>query len=108
MPKAIMFVQTSPADPTREAEYNDWYDNIHCAEVCDIPGIVSAKRFKLSDANQGLPEGTHGYAAIYEVEADDLVEVSKELGRRAGDGRMQMNTSLGRDPEPVVLWYEVL
>jgi hypothetical protein len=108
MPKAIMFVQTSPADPSREAEYNDWYDNTHCDEVCDIPGVVSAKRFKLSAANRGLPAEMHSYAAIYEVDADDLVAVSKEIGKRAGDGRMQMSSSLGRDPAPVVILYEAL
>ena len=108
MPRAIMFVQTSPADPTREAEYNQWYSDIHCPEVCDIPGIVSARRFKLSEANRGLPADMHGYAAIYEIEADDLVEVSNEIGRRAGDGRMTMNDALGRDPAPVVIMYEVI
>jgi hypothetical protein len=33
---------TSPVDPAREDEYNDWYDNTHVPEICAVLGFVFA------------------------------------------------------------------
>ena len=39
MPKAIMFVQSSPSAPDREDEYNDWYSNTHLGDVLQFEGV---------------------------------------------------------------------
>ncbi len=68
MATSLLVVMTNPQDG-KEDEYNAWYTDVHVREVVDIPGFVSAQRFKLADAQMG-PQGDHRYLAIYEVEGD--------------------------------------
>ena len=42
-------VLTHPVEG-READYNQWYTEIHLAEVLALPGFVAVQRFKLSEA----------------------------------------------------------
>lgn len=37
----------------REQEYNDWYSNQHLNDLLAIPGVISARRFKLSGTQIG-------------------------------------------------------
>ncbi len=107
MPKAIMFVQSSPSAPDREDDYNDWYSNTHLGDVLQIPGITAARRYKASDvAPPG--NGAHQYCAVYEVEADDLGSIMEELGTRFADGRMKMSDAMEMDPPPSFVIYELL
>ena len=46
MPKCKLVAITRPL-PGKEAEYHDWYQNVHLPEVIALPGGVSAQRFKL-------------------------------------------------------------
>ena len=52
MPKGMLLVQSRPADPAREDEFNDWYTNTHIPEVCAVPGIVAAQRYKVHDSGR--------------------------------------------------------
>jgi hypothetical protein len=45
----VMMSISGPSDPSREQEYNDWYDNVHVPEVLETPGSVSARRLRLAD-----------------------------------------------------------
>jgi hypothetical protein len=67
MPKAILYAQSAPASPEREAEFNEWYDSTHAPEILALPGFVSCRRFKCDNP----PEGVLPYVAIYEIESDD-------------------------------------
>lgn len=107
MPKAIMFVQSSPSAPDREDEYNDWYTNTHLADVLQIPGITAARRFKATEITP-VADGDHRYCAVYEVEADDLSKIMEELGTRFADGRMKMSDAMQMDPPPSFVIYELL
>jgi len=66
MAKAILAVFSNPTSAEQEDEYNSWYDDVHIKELLEIPGIVSAKRYKLA----GPVPADHRYLAIYEVEGD--------------------------------------
>ena len=55
----------------REDEYNDWYNNTHLKDVLNVPGFVSAQRFRLSSA-QRMANPPYKYLAIYEIETDDI------------------------------------
>ena len=55
MPRGMMLVQSRPADPKREDEFNDWYTNTHIPEVCAVPGIVAARRYKVHDLEASEP-----------------------------------------------------
>jgi hypothetical protein len=107
MPKAIMFVQSRPASPEREDEYNDWYTNTHLPDVLEIPGITAARRFKASDVAPP-PDGSYPYCAVYELDVDDLASVMPELAARFGDGRMRMSDAMEMDPPPSFVIYELL
>lgn len=109
MPKGIMVVQSEPADPSREDEYNAWYDNTHVPEICAVPGFVSARRYKVHHPAAG-EEGSpaQAYLAIYEIEADDLMAPAAELHTRAAAGQTHGTDALRADPPPVVTIYELL
>lgn len=106
MPKAILLVQSGPSHPSREDEYNDWYDRTHLPQVCDIPGIVGARRYELApSASMPAPDGSSQYVAVYEIEADDPDAVLGEIVARTGDGRIEMSDVLAMDPVPVTQLY---
>ena len=109
MPKAVMVVLSQPADPSREDEYNEWYDNVHIPEVCDIPGFVGARRFKVSDAGP-LPvdPAAPAYLAIYELDSENPAATCQELTVRSADGRMHMSDVLSMEPLPSAILYEAL
>jgi hypothetical protein len=107
MPKGIMFVPSQPASPDRDDEYNKWYSETHIPEVCQVPGVIGARRFKIADPAQA-GSGASTYIALYELDADDFTEVFGEIVARSADGRIQMSDALGMDPPPVPVIYELL
>ena len=75
--KGILLVM-SDATPGEDDAYNTWYDDVHLADVLNVPGIVAARRFAAVPSVHGeLPPAP--YLAIYEIDADDLDEVQRAL-----------------------------
>jgi hypothetical protein len=106
MPKAVFVVQSQASDESREEEYHKWYDNTHIPQLCEIPGIVSARRFDLVSAGFGPADPSIAkHLAIYELDADDLDGVMQEIMTRSGDGRLESSDALGTDPPPGTLLY---
>jgi hypothetical protein len=69
----------------KEAEFNEWYNTHHIPDVLNVPGFVSAQRFRIADAQMGGEASkAHKYLALYEIETDDLAGVLKELRARGG------------------------
>lgn len=93
--KGILYVESRPASPDRDAEYNRWYDEVHLGEVVALDGIVSARRF--SPVTDDGP-----YVAVYELEADDLNSVVKGIMEAATSGGLNMSDALGMDPPPTL------
>ena len=56
-------------DPEHEDEFNRWYDGGHLTERLEIPGYVSARRFKLEEG-----EGVLKYLCIWELEDGSPLE----------------------------------
>jgi len=105
VPRGIMVVQSAPADPAREDEFNDWYDTRHLPEICAVPGFTAARRYKV----HGGPDGASTtYLAIYEIEADDLTAPVREWRARSAAGQATRSESLRLDPPPVVTLYELI
>jgi len=91
MARYRMVVMSNPAEG-REAEYNEWYQDIHLAEVVALPGVRSARRFRLA---RNLGDRTAApYLAIYEIETDDIDAVLRELERRALGREMNMSPAM--------------
>lgn len=58
-----VLVVTMDVDQEDEAEFNKWYNEQHLPERMEIPGYVSARRFKLEEGNGALT-----YLCIWELE----------------------------------------
>lgn len=69
---AIMVVMME-VPPEHEAEFNRWYNDEHLPERLEIPGYVSARRFKLEEGN-----GVLKYLCIWELEDPSPLK-SKEM-----------------------------
>jgi hypothetical protein len=103
VPKGLMLVQSVPSDPAREDEYNAWYAGKHVADVLEIPGVVSARRYRLVGRRDQAPT----YLAVYELDADDVRAPLRELGGRISSGAIEMSDVIQQDPAPVVTLYEL-
>jgi hypothetical protein len=93
MSKYTLVVWTNPSEG-REAEYNDWYNNIHLAEVVSIPGFVAAQRYKLNKPLMGEPY--RPYLALYEMDVDNLEAAGKAF-ELLGTTPMNMSDALDTD-----------
>jgi hypothetical protein len=96
MPKGILYVESRPKSPELTDAYHEWYEN-HVVEIVGLEGFVSARRFvSMDDAN--------AFAAVYEIEADDLDEVRKRLWTSLrGQG---VPDTVQTDPPSRVLFFE--
>lgn len=86
----------SKALPGREAEFNEWYDTTHYADICAIPGVISGRRFDTTPV--GIGPDMPPYLAIYEIEADSPSDILVEMGKRQAAGQMTLTDSI----DPVV------
>lgn len=72
----IYLVKSQPSDPAREAEFNAWYDDIDVPDVLAVPSFRRARRAVglnapfVADVHLKADDGT--YAAIYDIESDDI------------------------------------
>jgi hypothetical protein len=60
--------------PGREAEFNDWYTNVHMGDLVQLPGWTGAQRFRAVTTVQPPPSAggyRHGYLMIWDLEAAD-------------------------------------
>ena len=58
-----VLVVTMDVDPEDEAEFNKWYNEQHLPERMEIPGYISARRFRLEEGDGALK-----YLCIWELE----------------------------------------
>lgn len=96
MPKKHLFVVLTNAVDGMDEAFNDWYTNRHLSDVVAIPGIKSARRFELSDA-QRMTDPPYRYCALYEIETDDLPSVVKELVDRSNTKTMPLSEAMAED-----------
>ena len=104
MARWILMAETNCADDAREAEFNEWYDNVHVPDALECPGFVRGSRYeflmpwKIKGGGEtqyrsaGSSEGKAKFLAIYEIEADDPAEAMKALDKhmdeKAAQGRL--------------------
>ena len=76
MEKWLLIGLSNCTDPSREEDFNRWYDTVHVPDVLKTPGALRATRFK----NDEPQEGHWKYLAIYEVETEDIQRTTTILG----------------------------
>jgi hypothetical protein len=101
---------SSPVELEREAEYNDWYENVLVPDVLKIPGVVAARRYRLADQPGGMFAGIangNRYLAMYDIDGSDPQTVSSEIAARIADGRIHLVPGLlSRNPSPVSAFFD--
>ncbi|WP_375475417.1 hypothetical protein [uncultured Jatrophihabitans sp.] len=85
----------SNAAPGQDREYNAWYDEVHVPEVLRLPGVMSARRFRLSaeQLDPALGPAT-GYVATYELDLEDLGSLREALLSAVQRGQMTMSPTV--------------
>jgi hypothetical protein len=91
----IYMVLSNPASPEDEDPYNAWYDNTNLHDALDIPGFVSAQRYRVPD--EFAEAATWRYLAIYTIETEDIAGTLAELMDRVGTDAMVISPSIDRD-----------
>lgn len=94
MPRYKMLVLSRPTEGN-EDEYNDWYQNTHLKQIVAIPGFVSAQRFKMAVNMRG--DSAYPYAAIYEIETDDVEGARQALEKAALSGDIARSEAFDYD-----------
>ena len=67
-PAGVFLAFAAPTSPECDGELNDWYDNVHLADVLDLPGFTAAQRYTSTGLDlAGEPWITEApYLAVYE------------------------------------------
>ena len=68
--QTFLLVFSNPVEG-KEAEYKEWYTNVHLREVVAVKGFKSAQLFRLTN-EQAMEPQAHKYCAMYQVENDDV------------------------------------
>ena len=77
----------------RDDEFNEWYDDVHLAEVVAVPGFTGAERYAIRPLS-GDPAPSDRYLEIYDMAPDDVTATFAELMRRGTSGGFRMTDSL--------------
>ena len=85
MPRYKMIALTRP-QPGRDEEFNEWYQNVHLVELCSMPGVKGAQRYKVTAPLQGYDE--RPYLAVYDIECDDVRQTLGAIGAASAAGKM--------------------
>ena len=88
MEKWLLTVESVCADPSKEKEFNEWYDTIHLPDILETPGFIRAYRYE----NNAPEEGKGKFLAMYEIESDDIMQTlaifTENVNNKAAQGRM--------------------
>lgn len=85
----VNLIETN-CDPTREDEYNDWYNNIHLPDTMETPGFIGARRY----VQKEFRDGRGKYLSVYEIETDDI---SKTMEIRKARRLAEIDAGRGSD-----------
>ena len=66
----VILMVMMDVDPEDEAEFHKWYNRQHIPERLEIPGYVSARRFKLESGDDGMLK----YLCIWELDGPEAME----------------------------------
>lgn len=91
--KSYLMVESYPSHPGRVEEFNQWYDQVHVPEVCEVEGVVGATRLAPATADGG------GYVVLYHLEGDPEAALAS-IKAKAAAGKFNMSDVLSMGPIP--------
>jgi hypothetical protein len=81
-----------------QEKFERWYDEVHLADVLKVPGVVSARRFRvMSQVVEGIVAPAWCSLAIYEMETDDPEKVKRSIYKLSGSEAMPLSDALSMD-----------
>ena len=89
MARHVFVIVNDPPDADQAEAFDHWYVDRHMPDVLDVPGFISAQRFRLAP-DPANPDALPRHLAIYEIETEDRAAVMAELRRRAGTDQMPL------------------
>jgi hypothetical protein len=78
LPSSVLVVELT-VDAEKDAEFNDWYDELHLPALKQVPGVRSARRYAADDAltldrdEVGQKAGRR-YLTLYDLESPAVME----------------------------------
>jgi hypothetical protein len=102
MAEYLMFVQNNAVEG-RDAEFNAWYQDRHVYDLLAIPGITAARRFELATSQLMPADSAPHFAAIYQIETDDLSGVLDTIRSSAGTPNMPRSDAMAPGQTALVL-----
>jgi hypothetical protein len=88
MERWLLTIESNCCDPSRETEFNKWYNTVHLPDILETPGFVRAVRYE----NTNPAEGQGKFIAMYEIETEDLARTlaafDEIVNARAREGRL--------------------
>lgn len=88
MDKWLFVVESNCKDSDHEADFNEWYNNIHLPDMLELPEVVRADRYE----NLEPVDGEAKYVALYEIESEDIQKTiagtDRHIQEKAKQGRM--------------------
>jgi hypothetical protein len=82
MPRYLLIAVNSPTrGDDDEAEYNDWYNRTHKADLLSVDGSRSVRRFKVLHRNRIDQD----YVSLTEIDAENPEAVMQQLAERASE-----------------------
>ncbi len=93
MPQFKYLVLSNPVEG-REDEYNDWYTNVHLADVLKVEGVVSAQRMRCTEVQRHPGPQAWKYMAVYDCEAESVQHVIDGMRARAGTPQMPISSAM--------------
>ena len=103
MPRYKMIALTNPVEG-REDEFNDWYQDTHLPQVCALPGIVGAQRYRSAAPLQD--SFGRKYLAVYDIETDDLRETLGAFGQASQSGALTPSDAANNAEAYTVIFEE--
>ncbi|MEE9285038.1 MAG: DUF4286 family protein [Dehalococcoidia bacterium] len=80
-PTGVLIVMVNNTEPSKEDEFNKWYNEIHIPDVVGTGFYYHATRF----VNTNPKPGEAKYLAIYETDQEDPIGAFAEMQKQTGD-----------------------
>ena len=96
--RRLLLTFSNPADPSLEAEYNDWYVARHIPQLLKhVSKIKRAWRYRVDNE-----KFDYKYLVIYEFEGNSS-ELMDEISQRRSEGKVERFATLGSAPPPLMI-----
>jgi hypothetical protein len=95
--RSILLVLSNCKDPTREVEFNRWYEDIHVADILETGVFHTAYRYESLD-----PQATQAtYLALYETGQSDPAQVQEAMRKARAEANWEKRGRLSDTLEVV-------